>query len=175
MIKKLGLLLLLVWGQQFCFAQFSRASLQATGLTCALCSKAIHQALEKIPFVQKVSAQLKESGFEITNKPDSTVDPAQIRTAVEEAGFFVGALYLTLEENAAVLDPGVPVRKGDLYFEALLSGKNGRTRSYQVLNEHFLTEKSYSKLLASPLGDKLRQQPAAIEGLPVFYLKSSEK
>ncbi|NDF99832.1 MAG: copper chaperone, partial [Chitinophagia bacterium] len=61
MLKKITMLLLLVWGQQHGFAQFSQAKLQATGLTCALCSKAIHQALEKLPFVQKVSAQIKES------------------------------------------------------------------------------------------------------------------
>ena len=47
MLKKITMLLLLFWGQQHSFSQFSEAKLQATGLTCALCSKAIHQELEK--------------------------------------------------------------------------------------------------------------------------------
>lgn len=34
------------------FAQFSGGRLQATGLTCALCNKAIHQSLEQLAFVE---------------------------------------------------------------------------------------------------------------------------
>ena len=33
-------------------AQFSKATLQASGLTCSMCSKAVKVALEKVPFVQ---------------------------------------------------------------------------------------------------------------------------
>jgi len=175
MIKKFALLLLLFWGQQFCFAQFSQVTLQATGLTCALCSKAIHQSLEKIPFVQKVSARLKESAFEMSIRPGASVDPAQIRNAVEEAGFFVGALYLTLEPNADALSEDLPVKQGDVYYKVMGPSKGNRTKTYQVLNEHFLTEKAYSKLLAGSLGASLREQPSLIEGAPVFYLKIVER
>jgi copper chaperone CopZ len=172
MLKKITMLLLLVWGQQHGFAQFSQAKLQATGLTCALCSKAIHQALEKLPFVQKVSAQIKESAFEIALLPDSLVDPGQIRGAVEEAGFFVGALYLTLDAGAPLPTINKPYKEGGSYFCLLESTAKGGGRTYQVLNEPFLTEKAYAKIKTSPLGTQLQQQPVSIEGSPVFYLKS---
>lgn len=172
MLKRSLLLLLLFGGQQYCFAQFGRAKLQATGLTCALCSKAIHQAIEKLPFVQQVSAQLAESAFEIVMKPGASADPAQIRTAVEEAGFFIGALYLTREEASPLLGLQTPHKEGSSYFSVvqLAGAREGTT--YQVIQEHFLTEKAFAKVSKGTLGAVLRQQPTAIEGAPVFYLKS---
>jgi hypothetical protein len=50
--------------------------------------------------------------------------------------------------------------------------KNGGVQTFQVLHEHFLTDKAFSKLSNSSLGAQLKQQPTLIEGLPVFYLKS---
>jgi len=172
MLKKIVLLLLLFWGQQYCFAQFSRATLQATGLTCALCSKAIHQALERLPFVQKVSAQIKESSFEVLAKPGESIDPAAIRVAVEEAGFFIGALYLMRATDAPLLVSNTSTKEGNNYFMVVGALKDGGVQTFQVLNEHFLTEKAFSKLSNSSLGAQLKQQPTLIEGLPVFYLKS---
>ncbi|NBV30006.1 MAG: copper chaperone [Chitinophagaceae bacterium] len=92
--KSLLLLLLLVGGQQFCFAQFQSARLQATGLTCALCSKAIHESLQKLPFVAKVEADIQSSAFAILFRNGETQDPDALKAAVEEAGFFVGELLL---------------------------------------------------------------------------------
>lgn len=171
MLKKITMLLLLFWGQQHGFAQFSEAKLQATGLTCALCSKAIHQELEKLPFVQKVSARIKESAFDIIAKSGESIAPDQIRTAVEDAGFFVGALYLTRAQSASIPEANAPFKEGSSYFCVLGSGGKGPGSTYQVLNEHFLTEKAFSKLSAGSLGATLRQQPVSIEGTPVFYLK----
>lgn len=172
MLKKITMLLLLFWGQQHGFAQFTQANLQATGLTCALCSKAIHQALEKLPFVQKVSARIKESSFDIMAKPGASIAPDQIRAAVEEAGFFIGALYLTRAEASEPVAFNKPFKEGQTFFCVLESTQRGEAKSYQVLNEHFLTEKAYAKISASSLGAMLRQQPVAIDGSPVFYLKS---
>jgi len=172
MLKYIAMLLLLVWGQQHGFAQFSQAKLQATGLTCALCSKAIHQALEKLPFVQKVNAQIKESAFEIVIKPGDVVAPEQIRIAVEDAGFFVGALYLTREESSSLPVLNTPFKEGNSYFCVLEASGKGQRRTYQVLNERFLTEKAFAKVNAGSLGATMRQQPTSIDGSPVFYLKS---
>lgn len=172
MLKIVTMLLLLFWGQQHGFAQFSEAKLQATGLTCALCSKAIHQALEKLPFVQKVSARIKESAFDIVAKPGESIAPDQIRDAVEEAGFFIGALYLIRAAASEPLEFNKPFKEGQRYFTVIEAAQRGEAKAYQVLNEHFLTEKAYAKISASPLGATLQKQPVAIEGSPVFYLKS---
>jgi copper chaperone CopZ len=73
------LLLLLMGGQQYSFAQFSGGKLQATGLTCALCNKAIHQSLEELAFVEKVETDIKSSSFNLTFRNDHVVNPSQLK------------------------------------------------------------------------------------------------
>ena len=46
-------------------AQFKSAMLQASGLTCAMCTKAINKSLEALPFIQTVKADIKNSAFNI--------------------------------------------------------------------------------------------------------------
>src|SRR5258705_3262224 len=76
-------------------AQFSRANLQATGLTCAMCNNAINKALQTKPFIQSVKSDIKNSAFSIVFKENADVDIDEIRKAVEDAGFGVGSLKLT--------------------------------------------------------------------------------
>ena len=76
-------------------AQFSKAELQATGLTCAMCSNAINKALQAVPFVQSVRSDIKNSSFKITFKENQAVDIDALKQAVEDAGFSVGGLKLT--------------------------------------------------------------------------------
>ncbi len=49
-MKKMILMLLVVLVSMAGRAQFKSANLQAAGLTCAMCTKAINKALEKVPF-----------------------------------------------------------------------------------------------------------------------------
>ena len=75
--------------------QFTKATLQATGLTCAMCSNAINKALQAKPFIQSVKSDIKNSAFNIVFKENADVDIDEIRKAVEDAGFAVGSLKLT--------------------------------------------------------------------------------
>ncbi|MDX1937617.1 MAG: cation transporter, partial [Flavihumibacter sp.] len=63
-------------------AQFNKAQLQASGLTCALCTKAIDNALKKIEFVETVTPDIKASSFTIVFKKDAAVDADALRLAV---------------------------------------------------------------------------------------------
>ena len=69
--------------------QFTSANLQATGLTCALCSNAINKSLLELPFVDTVKSEIKTSSFSISFKDNSQVSIDAIRKAVEDAGFSV--------------------------------------------------------------------------------------
>src|SRR4026207_2111428 len=86
-------------------AQFTRATLQATGLTCAMCSNAINKALQKVPFVESVKANIKNSSFSIVFKKDAEVDIDALKDAVEDAGFSVGSLKLTGNFNEVKIAP----------------------------------------------------------------------
>ena len=73
-------------------AQFTKASLQATGLTCAMCSNAINKALLEVPFVESVKADIKNSAFNMVFKQGEKVEIDALRKAVDDAGFSVGSL-----------------------------------------------------------------------------------
>ncbi|MGO8056378.1 heavy-metal-associated domain-containing protein, partial [Rhizobium leguminosarum] len=70
-------------------AQVTKVSLQASGLTCSMCSNSIHKALKTLDFVDKVDADIKTYTFEISFKTNSKVDFNLIKKKVEGAGFTV--------------------------------------------------------------------------------------
>ncbi len=76
-------------------AQVTRAMLQASGLTCAMCSKAVFKALTAVPFVEKVQPNIQLSTYELSFKPGAKLDFDALSKAVVDAGFSVSNLKLT--------------------------------------------------------------------------------
>ncbi len=72
-------------------AQVKTVSLQASGLTCSMCSNAIFKALKSVDFVENVDANIKNSTFEITFKPNASVNFDVLKDKVEKAGFLLPA------------------------------------------------------------------------------------
>ncbi|GAO43423.1 heavy-metal-associated domain-containing protein [Flavihumibacter petaseus] len=93
-MKKIMMLWCLLAVAGSAWAQFSSATLQASGLTCAMCTRAINSSLEQLSFVEKVVPEIKTSSFTIVFKKDVTVDPDALRKGVEDAGFSVAKLQL---------------------------------------------------------------------------------
>lgn len=136
-------------------AQFSQGRLQATGLTCALCSKSIHQALSKLPFIESVLPDLKSSAFDLTFKSGVPVSVPSIRTSVEDAGFFIGMLTLQIDRaiteqersESKFIDHGVTYQ---------VEGKLNPLSTVQVIDPGFMPDKEFKRLaskysyLASP-------------------------
>ena len=60
-------------------AQFAKATLQATGLTCAMCSNAINKALMQVAFVESVRSDIKNSAFSIVFKQGQEVEIDALR------------------------------------------------------------------------------------------------
>jgi copper chaperone CopZ len=85
-------LLLLVSASQ---AQFTGATLKASGLTCAMCSKAVFNALSAVPYVEKVQPDIQASTYEINFKSAANIDPDLMAKAVTDAGFSVAKLEMT--------------------------------------------------------------------------------
>lgn len=147
---KVLLLLPLFIGQQYLFAQFTSAKLQATGLTCALCSNAINKSLEELPFIASVKSILKESAFVISFKVGSSFRPDMISTAVEDAGFFVGELVLTGEFTSVPINENGFFEWDGNYYHLLgtsvrqLEGKV----NLKVVEKKFLTQKAFKKISA---------------------------
>lgn len=86
-------------------AQFTKAELQVSGLTCSMCSKATEKSLRTLNFIGDIKADLNRNVFVITFKKDIPVNLDQISKKVQGAGFFVNNLKATFNfDNVKVKD-----------------------------------------------------------------------
>lgn len=132
-------------------AQFTKATLQATGLTCAMCSNAINKALQAKPFIQSVKADIKNSSFNIVFKENANVDIDEIRKAVEDAGFGVGNLKLTGSFKELKIGNDAHVQIGDRHFHFLNASNqvlNGE-QTITIVDKDYLTAKQFKKISES--------------------------
>ena len=132
-------------------AQFSKATLQATGLTCAMCSNAINKALQKVPFVESVKPDIKNSSFGIVFKKDARVDIDALKDAVEDAGFSVGSLKLTgnFNEVKIATDQHVKIGNDNFHFLNVKSQVLNGEQTIFVVDKNFVTEKQFKKYSSS--------------------------
>lgn len=147
-MKKILLGLMIVMFNLPLAAQFSKASLQATGLTCAMCSNAINKALQAVPFVESVRSDIKNSAFSIVFKEGATVEIDGLKNAVEDAGFSVGSLKLTGQFSGLKLVPDQHVKIGTLSFHFLNSQEltlDGEA-TLTVVDRNFLPAKQFKKI-----------------------------
>ncbi|WP_018614742.1 heavy-metal-associated domain-containing protein [Segetibacter koreensis] len=136
-------------------AQVSKVSLQASGLTCSMCSNSINKALKTLDFVDKVDADIRTYTFEISFKPNSNVDFDKIKSKVEKAGFSVSSFVATILFNNVQVRNNNPVTIGDKTFlfvkvkDQLLNG----LKQVKVLDKGFVSQKEnkvYSFSALSP-------------------------
>ena len=137
---------LVVWTS----AQITSANLEASGVTCSLCSKAIQKALEKVSFVQEVTVDVKMQVYNVAFKKNSVVHFDEIQKAVEDAGFSVASLRVTGNFNNLQLSDE-NIRIGDQTFN-FLNG-NGQVldgeKTFTLVDKNFVTPKAFKKYSAS--------------------------
>jgi copper chaperone CopZ len=129
-------------------AQFTSARLTAAGLTCAMCTKAIYTTLEKIPSVQKVDTDIKNSSFVIYFKNASDIDPDVLKSAVEQAGFSVAKLSLTGSFNNVPVSNNAHVSIGGKIYHFLqvknTTSLNG-SQTLTLVDRKFISTKEFKK------------------------------
>jgi copper chaperone CopZ len=147
-VKKYFLFFILLLQLQLSHAQFSKANLQATGLTCALCSNAINKALLQLPFVESVKADIKNSSFSIVFRQQAVVNLDAIKNAVEGAGFFVGGLQVTGSFANLSTGRGGITKIGNNWFYFVKDANrilNGEV-TFKLQDKSFLTAKEFKKI-----------------------------
>jgi copper chaperone CopZ len=166
-VKRLPTIILLCWFALQASAQFTSASLEASGVTCSLCSKAIQKALEKIPFVQRVTVNVKTQVYHVNFKENSVVHFDDIQRAVEDAGFSVSSLKVTGNFDKLQLPKNENIRIGDQTFH-FLNGNgqilNGE-KTFTLVDKNFLTPKAfkkYSESIRQNAGSNIRVYHAII-------------
>ena len=93
-------------------AQVMKVYLQASGLTCSMCSNAINKSLKTLDFVDKIDADVKRYTFELSFKSNSSVDFGKIKRKVEDAGFSVSSFVASIYFDNVELQNDQSVRIG---------------------------------------------------------------
>jgi copper chaperone CopZ len=129
-------------------AQVTKVSIQASGLTCSMCSNSINKSLKSIDFVDNVKPNIKTSTFEITFKPGAKVDFEQLKKKVEDAGFTVANFVAAINFNNIQAKNSQPVKVGDKTFY-ILNAKdqhlNGTTE-VRIVDKGFVSGKESKKI-----------------------------
>jgi copper chaperone CopZ len=143
-MKKIFLLLAIVVSMA-AKAQVTKVSLQASGLTCSMCSNAIDKALKTLDFVDRVDADVKSYTFEISFKPNAQVDFDKIKKKVEDAGFSVSRFVAAIHFNNVQLKDHGRVTIGNYTF-SIINGKEQSLNGIQkvrLLDKGFVSPKEY--------------------------------
>lgn len=150
-MKKLFIFISILLAGFSASAQFKSATLQAAGLTCAMCTKAINKSLDRLSFISKVEPDIKNSAFIITFKEGADVDFDAVKKAVEEAGFSVAKLKVTGTFNNLAVQNDAHVQLGGKTFHFLNIGNqklNGQ-QSVVFVDKDFVSDKEYKKYSAA--------------------------
>jgi copper chaperone CopZ len=150
-MKKLLLIVAAVVISCSAFAHFTKATLQASGLTCSMCSKAVKVALEKVSFVQEVKVNIKAQEYTITFKENSDPDFDALKKAVEDAGFSVASLKVTgtFSDVSVEKDKHIQLDGKNFHFvnaaSKLLSGE----QTFTIVDKDFVSAKDFKKYSAA--------------------------
>lgn len=150
-IKILITLLLVVLTSTLARAQFIKASLQAAGLTCSMCSKATQEALATLPFVQNISTDLNTNTFTLNFKKGLPVNMDAIKKKVEDAGFSVAKLVVTLDFDHVKIgeDTHINYEGNIIHFVNVKNQVLNGDRDITVIDRGFLPGKEFKKYLSA--------------------------
>ncbi len=146
-MKKIFVILILLGTVVTTNAQFKSAMLQASGLTCAMCTKAINKSLEKLSFIQSINPDIKNSAFNIQFKQGASVNIDQLKKAVQDAGFSVARLKLTGNFiNVAVKnDEHVQINGNTFHFLNVSNQTLDGKREITIVDKNFVNTKEFNK------------------------------
>lgn len=147
-MKKSAIILCIIFTAAFAKAQFTGASLTASGLTCSMCSKAVYQALVKVSFVESVKANIQESSYQVNFKKEALVNFDELEKAVTDAGFSVAkfATIVNFENTAIQNDTHVLVNGQQFHFIHVAPQTLQGAITLTIVDKNYTTAKEYKRL-----------------------------
>ena len=124
-----------------------KVDLQASGLTCSMCSNAINKALRSLDFVEKVDANIKNSSFDIRFKKDAAIDFDRMKAKVEGAGFTVARFMVTMNFRAqkTLDDQCVFIGSTGYRFVNLKEPYLDGEKTIRIMDKGFIPAKEFKK------------------------------
>ncbi len=145
-MKKL-LVMIIVFFSVAANAQVRNVTIQASGLTCSMCSNSIFKALKTLDFVENVDANIKTSSFDISFKPAANIDFDKLKGKVEDAGFFVANFTVTynFDDLAVSNDKHINVGNSIFHFLNVKEGILSGDKKIRLLDKGFVSAKEFKK------------------------------
>jgi len=151
-------------------AQFTKAELQVSGLTCSMCSNATEKSLRKLDFISDIKTDLNRNLFIITFKKDAAVSLDQISQKVQSAGFSVNSLRATFNfDNVKVSNNYHFKYNGTLYDFLNVGDKTlDGPVAVTVLDKNFVPASTYKKYAA--MADVPCYKTGMMDGSRVYHV-----
>ena len=124
-------------------AQINKSEIIATGLTCSMCSNAIYKQLQTLSSVAEIDTDLNTNTFTVTAKNNQTLDPIQLKDAVEKAGFFVGSMMVYVD-GSKLSKQELTLNGNNLVFLDKVPATH-KDHKMQVVDAGFVTSKQLKK------------------------------
>lgn len=142
-MKKILILLLLC--STTGFAQFIKADLMASGLTCSMCNLATQKQLQSLDFIDSIVPDLELNAFHIYFNTTREIDFGLIRKKVEDAGFFVAGLKVFYKHinSFTYKSPFLITHNSAIHVNGFDSSKS--LQVFKFIDEGYVTSKEYKK------------------------------
>ena len=153
-MKKIFLLLICCWTIS-ANAQVQKVNLQASGLTCAMCSKAIYKAVSAISFVDTVLVNIEASTYDIRFDKEATPQFDRIAKAVVDAGFSVANLTVMVNFDKQAVDKNGLFTMDGINYKlmgtppATLQG----SKKMQLVGKQYMLPKDFKKIPVAQLSN----------------------
>lgn len=128
-------------------AQIKEVTIQASGLTCSMCSKSIYKSLTAVSFVKDVKSDIKNSAFVISFKDSTLVDLDALKKAVTDAGFSVASFKAVVNfTNQSIKNDAHIEQAGKTWhFLNVQSQTLNGTKTVVLVDKSFVTAKDFKK------------------------------
>jgi hypothetical protein len=172
------ILFILILCNKMSFAQFIKADLKASGLTCSMCNLATQKQLQTLNFVDSIVPDLETNTFYIYFNQQHEIDFGLIKKKVEDAGFFVAALKVTYitKKGYRYFNNLLFTDKAVLFIDGYKEGKD--TYLFKFIDEGFVTAKALKKynkikqIMGQPIKGKKESSEACLipSDVKIYYV-----
>jgi copper chaperone CopZ len=157
--------------QSSVIAQIQSVSLQARGLTCSMCSRAIYKSLQKVPDVANVQEDIEHSSYQVRFNNPSLISPEKLKKAVLDAGFSVAWMELNINfKNTEVAsDSSLKLNELIFYFVAVNKQILNGEKKLLIVDKDYLQEDDRKKFTG-----KFGSEVSGVNGEKIYHVTLSK-
>ena len=133
------------------FGQIRSVTIQASGLTCSMCSRAIYKSLQKVPNVSQVQEDIEHSSYQVVFSDPAKISLEKLKKAIQGAGFSVAWMKVHASFNQVEVASDYSLKINDFVFLFVKTNRqllNGE-KSLLVLDKDYLLEKDRKKYIGA--------------------------